>query len=67
MAPCWARVSWARTRIKEGLVSETLWVVVIVLVAIWLVGLAIRTIGRVIHILIVIAVAIIAYNYLVSP
>jgi len=51
----------------EGLVSETLWVVVIVLVAIWLVGFAIRTIGRVIHILIVIAVAIIAYNYLVSP
>jgi hypothetical protein len=48
-------------------VSETAWFVVIMLVAFWLVGLLIRAVGRVIHILLVIAIGIGLYNYLLSP
>lgn len=46
--------------------SETAWFVVILLVVFWLVGLVIRTIGRVIHILLVIAAAIVLYNLLLT-
>ncbi len=45
---------------------ETVWFVVILLVVFWLVGLAIRTVGRLIHILLVIAIGIVLYNYLLT-
>ncbi|MDP9353337.1 MAG: lmo0937 family membrane protein [Chloroflexota bacterium] len=45
---------------------ETVWFVVILLVVFWLVGLAIRTVGRIVHILLVIAAAIVLYNLLLT-
>ncbi|MDQ3329014.1 MAG: lmo0937 family membrane protein [Chloroflexota bacterium] len=45
---------------------ETVWFVVILLAVFWLVGLAIRTVGRLIHILLVIAIGIVLYNYLLT-
>jgi len=47
-------------------VPETVWFVVILLVVFWLVGLAIRTVGRLIHILLVVAIGIVLYNYLLT-
>ena len=51
---------------RGGVVPETVWFVVILLVVFWLVGLAIRTVGRLIHILLVIAIGIVLYNYLLT-
>ncbi len=45
---------------------ETAWLVVILLVVFWLVGVVIRTVGRLIHILLVIAIGIVLYNYLLT-
>ncbi len=45
---------------------ETVWFVVILLVVFWLVGLVIRTVGQLIHILLVVAIGIVLYNYLLT-
>ena len=51
---------------RDRCMPETVWFVVILLVVFWLVGLVIRTIGRMIHILLVIAIGIVLYNYLLT-
>lgn len=44
--------------------ANILWIVVVVLVAIWLIGLLTNIVGGLIHIILVIAVIVIAYNLL---
>ena len=45
---------------------EIAWFVVALLVAFWLVGLVVRVVGRVVHLLLFIAIAIVLYNYLLT-
>lgn len=44
--------------------SETVWFIVALLVAFWAIGMVVRFVGRIVHLLLFVAVAIVLYNYL---
>ncbi len=46
--------------------AVVLWVVLVVVVVIWLLGLLLRVAGNAIHLLLIVALAILIYNLLVG-
>jgi Family of unknown function (DUF5670) len=50
----------------ENSVTSLLWGIVVLIVVLWLIGLVTNIVGFGIHVLLVVAVVIVAYNLLVS-
>jgi len=45
-------------------VTRTLWAIIALLIALWVAGLALRILGRVINVLLVVAVMLVVFNLL---
>jgi predicted membrane metal-binding protein len=44
--------------------TNILWVILAIVLAVWLIGLLVGTVGNIIHLLLIVAVAILIYNFI---
>jgi hypothetical protein len=51
---------------ERGIMAQILWIILVVIVAIWLIGLLADIAGGLIHLLLVVALIILIYNLVVG-